>query len=211
MLDARGAIEKLPNEILLGILKCLYPPAVFQPFDLELICLDDSVWHDRLLNAHLDMLSVSMVSRLFNALSITIAQSHAQLIIEERKDAVFLHAMCEAGLSHFRRRMMDQIGRPGPRPFSYFLGIEGILSQQKDLEAHIREYAKRFAAEEKAERFDPLSWLDIGHSHTRRAVRCGRIMSNGVERSGVFVNHSQKSRFGASRYERFDHLWKIME
>lgn len=65
-----GTIEKLPKELLLRILRHLYPPAAFQPFDMESNCQEDNTWHDRLLSTHLDIVSVSKVSRLFHALSV---------------------------------------------------------------------------------------------------------------------------------------------
>lgn len=51
--------------------------------------------------------------------------------------------------------------------------------------------ASDIAAEEKAEPFDPFSWLDIGYSHTRRAVLCKLMLLH----YGEYVRDSHIPRF----------------
>ena len=53
------------------------------------------------------------------------------------------------------------------------------------------------AAKEKAERFNPSSYLDIGYNHTRRAVRCGNIMSFYGLYLATCVKDGQILRLGA--------------
>lgn len=94
-----SAIEELPNEVLLRILRHLYPLAAFQALSVESHFPEDEAWHDSLLNAYLDMVIVSKTSRLFHALSISLAQSHARLIAEEKNDGLILHAIREKCLA----------------------------------------------------------------------------------------------------------------
>ena len=101
-----GTIEKFPKELLLRILRHLYPPAAFQPFDMESNCQEDSAWHDRLLSTHLDIVSVSKVSRLFHALSVSLAQSHSRLLTEEKKNGLILHAVNEFSLAYVEKTGM---------------------------------------------------------------------------------------------------------
>ncbi|CAF9941904.1 hypothetical protein IMSHALPRED_003088 [Imshaugia aleurites] len=141
-------IENLPIELLLRILQHLYPPAAFHPFDWDSICPEDSAWHDRLLDADLDMASVSKVSRLFNALSIDLAQRHTRLIIEEHRK----------------------------NPESSAIITENTAAQEesflKIFRAGIGANTKHLLDWEEAEHLKPLSWLGIGLHHILREMRC---------------------------------------
>lgn len=175
-----GAIEKLPHELLLRILRHVYPPATFQPFDMQSIYVEDRAWHEWLLNAHFNIVSVSKVSRLFHALSVSLAQSHARLITEEKKDGLLLCAMNERSLTCLEEsgemRLLEENYFPHNWGSSKSGGIRIPFKQV--FQAAVRTIASDLTAKEKAERFNPLSWRDIGYNHTRRAVRCMRIDSS---------------------------------
>ncbi|KAF6229163.1 hypothetical protein HO133_007279 [Letharia lupina] len=159
-----GTIEKLPKELLLRILRHLYPPAAFQPFDMESNCQEDSAWHDRLLSAHFDIVNFSKVPRLFHALSVSLAQSHSRFITEEKKKGLILHAVNEFSLAYVEKTGM-------------------MRKLERVFQGGMRTITSDIVAKEAAEHFDPLSWLYVGYNHTRRAMRCRHI----IRRPGKLV------------------------
>lgn len=195
------AIEKLPNEVLLRILRYLYPPAAFQPFDTESICLEDIVWHEALLDAHLDMVNFSKVSRLFHALSVSLAQSHARIITEDKKNGLLLYALSErslalfggSGLMRFLERKCFRHNWGSSKTWTMGNSFEQVF------QATIRMIASDLATKEKAERFNPLSWRDIEYNHTRRAVRSMSIVPSHPRYFGRL--DSRISRFGFAKDE----------
>ncbi|CAD6584518.1 MAG: hypothetical protein ASARMPRED_001783 [Alectoria sarmentosa] len=200
-----GAIEKLPNELLLHILRHVYPPAAFQPFDLKSVRAEDSVWHESLLDAHLDIVSVSKVSRSFHALSVILAQSHAVLVTEEREDGLLLHAMSERGLALAEEvgllRILEQ--QCGRRNWGSCKTWGSGISFTQVFRAVTRAVTSELAAKEKAEPFDAVSWLDIGYNHTRRAARCSKIVLGWQSGFRRFMEDGHVARFGFVEDEWF--------
>ena len=187
MRDHESTIEKLPNETLLRILEHLYPPAAFQPFDAQSICPEDSAWHEHLLDAHLDMVRVSKVSRLFQALSVRVAQRHARLITEEKKDALVLRELSEAGTAYFKKCEGNTAGK------SLKDYIRGVKESRKGKDW--------LAARKESEHVDSLSWIDIGRIHLCRVVWCAKIMAFRGLHLAPFVQDRQLRRFGISESE----------
>jgi len=79
-------LDKLPNEVLLNILEFFYPPAALQLIDVSTIGRDDSSWHQCLMDAHLDMIRISRVSKYMVYVVLVIQGRFAKLIIKEKEE-----------------------------------------------------------------------------------------------------------------------------
>lgn len=196
MPDDGDAISKVPNELLLRILKHLYPPAAFRPFDINSICPEDSAWHEDLLNAHLDMVNVSKVSRLFHRLSVSVAESHARVIKEDEATSLFLRMMNQFCLTHWRKPRKHSPG------WTLGANMDLTLSDSTRLIDHLEEKLKESAAAgDKDKSFDSVRWFDIGHNHAHRVIRCGNIMTHfGLILDG-FVQGGLIARFRTSKMD----------
>ncbi len=178
--------DKLPIEIILQVLKSLYPPAAVRPFDYSTIRHEETglhehlndphkpnpidAWRERLNYAHKTMANLILVSRRFKRHVAAIQKDIANLILYE-KDAGTVHHV-------IANRLRESYPGPNASPSRVHQRCWG-----SDFDKAL-QWSEERMNRDKAEKFNRSSWLDIASILACRAWVCGSLfISQEADRS----------------------------
>lgn len=179
-------LSRLPNEVLYKILEHLCPPGALYPFDFSKLDINDSKWHQALLDGHLHIIKLSAVSKQTRDLVATVQQQFVKLIANELQ-AGTIYQIPIKRIEKIRVRTFAD-GIDFFTEFGYFRNGYYQINfwELQAIQDVIDSIAERQMQAQRVP-FETEHWQAIGREHIRRACACAVEVASVDDRLKVCI------------------------